>query len=114
MLAAKFKANAEAKGIAVVFVSSDQDESQFNEYYGEMPWLALPFSERQTKATLSTKYGVQGIPTLVVLDGKGELVTKEGRGRLEEYFGPGGDAPTAKEGCRILYRIRRTPRPTLS
>ena len=113
MLAAKFKANAEAKGIAVVFVSSDQDESHFNEYYGEMPWLALPFSERQTKATLSTKYGVQNIPTLVVLDGNGELVTKEGTifsalacrnvsGRLEEYFGPGGDAPTATEGCRIL------------
>ena len=51
-----------------------------------MPWYALPFSERQTKDALSAKYGVRGIPSLVVLDGNGELVTTEGRRRLDEYF----------------------------
>ena len=44
-----------------------------------MPWASLPFTDRAAKAKLSAKYGVQGIPTLVVLNGSGELVTKKGR-----------------------------------
>ncbi len=33
----------------VIFVSSDRDEKSFNQYYAEMPWLSLKFSERQLK-----------------------------------------------------------------
>lgn len=43
-----------------------------------MPWSALPFSDRTKKTELSTKYGVRGIPTLVVLDAEGNIITKEG------------------------------------
>ena len=38
-----------AKGLEVVFVSSDRDEASFKEYFGEMPWLALDFSDRKLK-----------------------------------------------------------------
>jgi nucleoredoxin len=48
-----------------VFVSSDRDEASFREYYGEMPWLALPHSDRARARALSTKFNVSGIPTLV-------------------------------------------------
>eukprot|EP01052_Picozoa_sp_SAG31_P014390 SAG31_NODE_892_length_11180_cov_22.596426_6_plen_102_part_00 len=27
------------KGMKIVFASSDRDESAFDEYYGEMPWM---------------------------------------------------------------------------
>jgi nucleoredoxin len=87
VLAEKFKASAEAKGIAVVFASSDRDQKAFDEYYGEMPWLAVPFNAREVKENLGDKYGVRGIPCLVVLDSNGELVTKEGRGQIDTYFG---------------------------
>jgi len=64
----------------VVFVSSDRDQKQFDEYLGEMPWKALPYSDRDTKAALSKKYKVRGIPTFVVVDAKtGETITTEGR-----------------------------------
>merc|ERR1712028_314590 len=56
---------------AVLFVSSDRDEAAFAEYYGEMSFMALPFANRSAKEELSTKYGVRGIPTLVLLDGDG-------------------------------------------
>jgi nucleoredoxin len=42
----------------VVFLSSDRDEESFKEYYQEMPWLALPFAERDIKAKLSQKFKV--------------------------------------------------------
>merc|ERR1712070_1250791 len=75
VLAEKFKKSAEMNGIAVVFVSSDRDQSAFDEYYGEMPWHALPFREREIKEKLSAKFDVKGIPMLIVLDGNGKLVT---------------------------------------
>ena len=34
------------------------------EYFGEMPWLALDFSDRKLKEQLSTAFKVQGIPSL--------------------------------------------------
>jgi hypothetical protein len=70
----------------VIFVSSDRDQAGFDGYYGEMPWLALPYSARDVKSKLSEKFGVQGIPMLVVLDGSGELITAEGRGKHDTYF----------------------------
>merc|ERR1719326_63234 len=58
-LAEWYKANLAAKGLEVVFISSDRDEEAFKEYYAEQPWLALPFSARDTKAELSKKYKVR-------------------------------------------------------
>lgn len=37
------------KKIEIVFVSSDQDEGQFSEYYKDMSWLALAFENRDVK-----------------------------------------------------------------
>ena len=61
-------------------MSSDRDEKSFGEYFGEQPWLALPFAEKELKAKLSKKFKVQGIPALIILDGTtGELITAKGR-----------------------------------
>jgi len=73
------------KGLEIIFVSSDKDKEQFDGYYGEQPWLALPFDDRSTKAALSKKYKVQGIPSFVVLDGAtGETITVDGREAVSE------------------------------
>jgi nucleoredoxin len=63
----------------IVFVSSDQTKDQFEGYYGEMPWLALPYEARAEKAALSSKFGVEGIPTFVIVDSDGKLVADNGR-----------------------------------
>jgi len=68
------------KGLEIIFVSSDRDEAAFNDYYAEQPWLALPYEARELKAKLSKKFKVNGIPSLVVLDGAtGETITTDGR-----------------------------------
>ena len=76
---------AAGKSFEIVFVSSDREESAFDEYYGEQPWLALPYAERKLKAALSKQFKVSGIPSLVILDGEtGELITKDGRDAVME------------------------------
>jgi len=79
-LAEWYKADLQSKGLEVVFVSSDKDEDAFNSYYSEMPWLALPFADRDGKAALNKKFKVNGIPSLVIVDAQtGELITADGR-----------------------------------
>ena len=66
------------KKLAVVFVSSDNNEDEFKEYYGEMPWYALSYNERELKSALSDLFEVEGIPTLVLLTGQGDMITDDG------------------------------------
>jgi len=65
----------EEKSIEIVFVSSDKTEADFQGYYKEMPWLALPFALRDQKRKLSQKFEVRGIPRLLLLDPKTGKVT---------------------------------------
>jgi len=53
-------------GLEIVFVSSDRDEQSFGHYYNSMPWLAVPFNTLQPM--IKGRFGVNGIPALVVLD----------------------------------------------
>jgi len=74
---------AAGKNVEIIFASSDKDETQFNEYHAEMPWLALPFSERDKKGSLAKRYKCQGIPHLVFVDPKTwETITLNGRGGI--------------------------------
>merc|ERR1719326_269336 len=68
----------------VVFVSSDRDEQAFDEYFQEQPWLALPYADRERKDKLSKKFKVRGIPTLVILDADGSVITTDGRSAVSE------------------------------
>jgi nucleoredoxin len=67
------------KNFEIIFASSDRDEKAFNEYYGEMPWLALPFSDRERKNALSKKFKVSGIPTFVLFNEDGTVNTTKAR-----------------------------------
>ncbi|KAL9184428.1 hypothetical protein ACHAXT_002514 [Thalassiosira profunda] len=55
-------------GLEIVFVSGDRDDGQFQQYYGTMPFAALPFSNRAGAQQVKSVFGVRGIPSLVVLD----------------------------------------------
>lgn len=68
----------------IVFVSSDRDENSFNEYFAEMPWLALPYAKREEKGSLSSAMGVEGIPAFVVLNPDGTVITTDARSKVSK------------------------------
>jgi nucleoredoxin len=74
----------------IVFVSSDHDKSSMYSYMLEMdmPWLALEFGDDH-KSALKSKYNVNGIPKLVIIDADGKLITENGRGNVSRM---GADA----------------------
>lgn len=83
LAAAYKKVKAGGAKLEVAFVSSDRDKEGFDEYFAEMPWLAVPFEDRDAKAKLSALFEVRGIPTLILLDDKLRLVNPDARGAVE-------------------------------
>ena len=71
--------NAECKALEVIFVTIDGNEDAFERNYSEMPWLAVPYKDEARISSLKQRYGINGIPTMVVLDPQGNHVTYEGR-----------------------------------
>ncbi|OWM76066.1 hypothetical protein CDL15_Pgr009711 [Punica granatum] len=75
-----------AKGdFEVVFVSADEDDESFNEYFSEMPWLAIPFSDSGKRDGLDALFEVRGIPHLVIIDEIGRVTSDSGVEFVREY-----------------------------
>jgi len=66
----------------IIFVSSDEDEESAMDYFKTMPWLMIKFEDRSLDEQLSKEYDISGIPTLVLLDEDGSLLTADGRSLL--------------------------------
>jgi nucleoredoxin len=85
--------NGSEKVIEVVFLSGDKTQEEFDQYYGEMPWLALPRGDSRL-AILAKKFEVKGVPRLIVVKQDGTVVensgvrkvTEEGPAAIEEYL----------------------------
>ena len=83
----------------IVFISSDRDQSSFDEFFGGMPWLALPFGDER-KPFLSRKFKIQGIPAAVAIGPSGKTITKEARQLIAAH---GADAyPFTEEHLKHL------------
>ncbi|KAK4485766.1 hypothetical protein RD792_008412 [Penstemon davidsonii] len=77
--------NTNDNSLEVIFISSDEDQESFNEFFSTMPWLALPFDDKR-KQSLSRLFKVRGIPMVVAIDPKGKTVTTEAC-ELIMYYG---------------------------
>lgn len=81
----KFYEDLRAQGkhkFEIVLISSDEDESASQEYYQSMPWAALPFNV--PNKDLRFTFDVKGIPTLIILDKTGKVMTKLGTEMVTE------------------------------
>lgn len=78
--------SSENKGFKIVLISLDWSEEEFNKDFSRMPWLAVPFSDWETRQRLSELFKITGVPTLIILDGKnGCFVSNEAAELVVEY-----------------------------
>lgn len=69
----------EGVNFPVIFASGDKDKESFAKYFASFAgpqWSAFPQGDKRITA-LKKKYGVKGIPWLVVLDKQGNLICNE-------------------------------------
>eukprot|EP00483_Globobulimina_turgida_P000795 UN00796 len=70
--------------IEVIFVSSDRDKKSKTDYHkSQGDWLSIEFGSDK-KQELSQKYGVQGIPTLIVIGSDGKTIDAVARGTVSQ------------------------------
>jgi len=62
-----------------IFISSDQDQESFTSYFGHMPFLAIPFENEKEKDQLSSFFEIEGIPSFIIVDPNGKVITTEAR-----------------------------------
>lgn len=68
-----------ADDFELIFVSLDRSESEYKDYIKDMPWFCVPFDAPESdKEDLARIYEASGIPHLVVLSDKGEVITMDG------------------------------------
>ncbi|CAF1027729.1 unnamed protein product [Rotaria sordida] len=89
-----YKTHAEEKKFEIIFISSDNDEDSFDEYYNDMPWLALDYNERTKAEEIEKKFNVTGIPKFVLLDGNsGDTICTDARNRVQSEDTKGENFP---------------------
>ncbi|KAK1308634.1 putative nucleoredoxin 2 [Acorus calamus] len=69
---------ADKSPFEVVYVSSDEDQRSFDRFHGLMPWLAVPFSDLQCKKSLTQRFQIEAVPSLIMFDPNGETLQMEG------------------------------------
>ena len=74
--------NKDGKKMEIIFVSSDQDENAFKEYFSTMPWKACLYEV--DRAAIKTMHGVQGIPMLPLFKADGTKISDNARGDLNQ------------------------------
>jgi nucleoredoxin len=72
----------------IVYVSSDNSERDFNDYYSKMPWLAIPYENRDLVQDLINTYDITGFPTLIIVDNAtGLAVCRDARTMVQTNMG---------------------------
>lgn len=83
----------------VVFVSSDhsaEDQAAYMKDF-DMKWPAIPY-DSPVRRQLGEKYEIRGIPSLVIVDDQGNLITKDGRSEMS------GSDTNARKALRAWRR----------
>ena len=85
----------------IVLVSSDRDQSSFDDFFSGMPWLALPLGDER-KAYLSKMFKIRGIPSLVAIGPTGKTVNRDAKAPIAIH---GADAfPFTEERIQELEK----------
>ena len=74
--------NKDKKQIEIIFNTFDHDLKSFNEYFGTMPWIAVPF-DSDSKNQIADACGVSSIPQLIIFDNKGHIIDNSARGTVQ-------------------------------
>eukprot|EP00331_Platyophrya_macrostoma_P029436 CAMPEP_0176445148 /NCGR_PEP_ID=MMETSP0127-20121128/23506_1 /TAXON_ID=938130 /ORGANISM="Platyophrya macrostoma, Strain WH" /LENGTH=143 /DNA_ID=CAMNT_0017830833 /DNA_START=51 /DNA_END=482 /DNA_ORIENTATION=+ len=68
------------KNFEVVFVTWDEEEEDYEGYYGKMPWATVGFIGPKDQQRFNDLYKVESIPTLIGIDAdSGDVVSRSAR-----------------------------------
>ena len=61
-------------------MTEDKESGHFERHFKTMPWFAVPFEDEHHKQNLKQRFGIQEVPTLVVVSTEtGRVVSHQAR-----------------------------------
>ena len=94
--------NLDERQFEVLLISADKTEKDWHKHYMTMPWASLPFTDHRTQI-LASKYDVQGVPQLVIIDAKtGITVTKTARKDIAKATDTAGVMAIWRQWAKLL------------
>ena len=79
------------RNFEVIFCSNDRQDQEYTNYANSMPFARLPFQDRRTQS-LSSAFGVMGIPCLVLIRARdGAVINGNARGDFLQDSGATGN-----------------------
>jgi len=114
------EAQATGADFEIVFVpyyhpttpSKDTQEGH-DEYYEHMPWCTLPFGDNHAQV-LAQNFDIKKIPTLVVMNENGEVVSKAGKDDVEVGLNPLGSVKVCLEAWNLGCSPKLPEKPVFS
>ena len=94
------EANRTDTQFQVILVSGDLTDSDFDEYYKTMPWLAVPFDD-EAGGDLATVHKVTNMPVLILVDKDGNV--KKDRAHKDIMDNPTKPLNEIFESWKTLY-----------
>ncbi len=92
------------RGFEVVGISLDEDRTALQSFLkdSELPWITLFSDNTQATQALADRFGVEGIPAMMLVGRDGKVVTLKARGddlgkELERLLGPTPEATEPKK-----------------
>ena len=73
-----------SKDVVIIFVSRDKDEEAFKDYFKDMPWYSVNYTDAR-RLGLHEKYKCGGIPTLSLFNAKGEMIRQEADPDVDQH-----------------------------
>lgn len=76
-----------------IFERSNKQE-EFNDYHASMPWLAIPFADKERNSGLNSFFEVEGIPTFCMVEADLKtVINTDARSAVGEDKEEGADFP---------------------
>jgi hypothetical protein len=94
---------AQQNRLEVVYISSDRNRMDFQDFYGRMPFLAMPPGTSDYKNKLARELKVIDMPTLVVLDATGKVVTVQGVQQVQQL-----ERGNVEQATELITRWKKT------
>ncbi len=68
----------------IIYVSSDDNIDEFNEYFKELPFLAIPYQSRYIKHELCQLFNIKTVPNLVFISKNNKMINTNGRYLIQD------------------------------
>lgn len=94
--------NKDGRRLEVIYIGFEEDEQDWAEFFETMPWLGVPFQDKQRRFEMRSHFCPDGLfPKICVLNNRFEVVSSTGKQEFLHF----------RHGAYVFWWMRSQPPP---